>query len=139
MKTTWIAQAVGLALVAQAGAAAAQGPTILSCTIVRPAATGGSASGVREERVFRIGPGSLQEWEQDVRHFGPNLCEVFACAANRDRSEGTITSASVAYTIGVDHKTGVGYWRSVVPVSGAIGAETKGACRQTADPSTPAP
>lgn len=131
---TWIAQVVGLALVAQAGAAAAQSPTVLSCTIARraPAAAGAPASVVHEERVFRVGPGSLQEWERDVRHFGPNLCGVFACAANGDRSEGTITSASVAYTIGVDHKTGVGYWRSM----GASGlAETNGACRQTVDPS----
>ena len=129
----WIAGGLGLALAAGAGDVQAQAPVVLVCSMTLPAppAPGSARSETREERVFRIGRGSFEEWQADERKYGPNLCEVFSCSANADRTEGVIAAASVSYTIGVDHATGAGYWRSI----GASGrAETQGSCRQAPDP-----
>jgi len=135
----WIANAAGLALVAAAGNAGAQSIAVMTCTLPRYASSAspsGTATLIREDRVFRISRGSFQEWIPAERKFGPNLCVAFACVANGDRSEGTISSASVTYTVGINHDKGGGYWRAV----GASGlAETEGACRRTADPSSPTP
>jgi hypothetical protein len=130
----WIACGLGLALAAGAGDVQAQAPVVLVCSMTLPSGpTPGSVKpAIREERVFRIGRGSFEEWRPAERKYGPNLCEAYGCSANAQRTEGAISSASVSYTIGVDHKTGAGYWRSV----GASGrAETQGDCHETPDPS----
>ena len=134
LRIRWIACGLGLALSAGAGEVKAQSSVVLVCSIAQAstAPPGSARPVIREERVFRVGRGNLEEWRASERRYGPNLCAAFGCSGNAERTEGTIGSASVAYTIGVDHKTGAGYWRSV----GASGrAETQGACRQTPDPS----
>lgn len=134
----WIACGLGLALAAGAGEARSQAPLVMTCAMTRPstAPPGAAKPIIREERTFRIGPDRLEEWRPEDRRYGPNLCAAFGCAGNADRTEGTIGSASVTYTIGVDHRSGSGYWRSV----GASGrSETQGVCRQVADPAVTAP
>jgi len=129
-----IACGLGLALSAGAAEGWAQSPVVLVCSMTQAssAAPGTAKPVIRQERVFRIGGGSFQEWQPADRQYGPDLCAAYGCSANAERTEGVISSASVSYTIGVDHKTGAGYWRSV----GASGrAETQGVCRETADPS----
>lgn len=111
----------GLAMLAQTAAAHAQAPVVLACTL--PAAGGAAAPA---ERLFRVAPGSFQEWDAAQQKFGPNLCAAYACAKTAERSEGTIGSASVTYTVGVLHSTGEAYWRA----AGATGLATDhGACR----------
>jgi len=110
---------------AQAVAANAQSPVVIGCKL--------PSAGVPEtaERFFRIAPGSFQEWDATGRVFGQNLCSAYACAKAPDRSEGTIGSASVTYTVGVVHGTGEAYWR----VTGASGLATDhGPCRIAAPP-----
>ncbi|HUR02929.1 MAG TPA: hypothetical protein VM347_10340 [Nonomuraea sp.] len=132
----WIAQAVGLALVAQAGSAIAQSTSVVTCVIERssPIGAGAMASIVREDRLFRIEPGHLEEWEPAEGRFGPNLCDTSTCKSNGEHSEATIASASGAYTITVDHLTGIGFWRSL----GSSGpAANMGFCYESPDPSEP--
>lgn len=91
---------------------------------------------VRQERTFRLSASSFQEWSAEEKRFGINMCTVYSCEANADKTEGKVGSASVVYTIGVDRKTGRGYWSSV----GASGnAQTKGDCRIASDPSAARP
>lgn len=104
-------------LVAQAPAS---GGWILTCD---KAPTGPGAAA--QTRTFRLGPGRLQEWKADQKVFGPNLCQVFRCRADRGRLEGAIESASVIFTITYDPQTKRASWRTT-GVSG--GARTSGAC-----------
>jgi hypothetical protein len=117
----------------QAVAATSPQPRVLACDVpdtVR-AAPGAAAPLPTKERVFRIGPGRLEEWSGTYGDFGPNLCEVATCVAEPGKMEGAISTASVVYTIGVDAVSGAGYWR----VIGATGfRQTHGTCRDVADP-----
>ena len=117
----------GLMILAQAAAGA---PVVLACDIPSPPGRA-IATAAPHERIFRVGPGSIQEWNDSSREFGPNLCAAFGCVKTADRSEGTISSASVAFTVGVVNSTGQGYWRA----AGASGlAVTRGACRVITPP-----
>ena len=109
------------------GAVTAQKPLVLACNIPANTIAGVPATG--DGRLFRIGPGSLQAWDPDRKAFGQNLCSAYNCVRAPDRTEGTISSASVAYTIGV--KSGQGYWR-VLGASG--GGPRNGACRILSEP-----
>lgn len=76
-------------------------------------------------RTFRVAPRMLQEWKPTGESFGPNLCEVFSCTADRERLEGVITSASLILTLRVDRASGRGSWKTV----GASGLnQTSGPC-----------
>lgn len=76
-------------------------------------------------RTFRVAPRLLQEWKSADKQYGPNLCEVFSCTADRQRLEGVLTSASLILTLGVDQSSGRGSWKTV----GASGLkETNGTC-----------
>ena len=82
-------------------------------------------SATQAVRTFRIAPRSLQEWKPGDKQFGPNLCEVFSCTADRDRLEGVMTSASLILTLRVDQPSGQGSWKTV----GASGQkQTNGPC-----------
>ena len=115
-----------------ASAACSQSPRFLSCDIPTPMGIEGSAPAAPiGPRIFRIAPGSFSEWDPEEHTFGPSLCDAFTCSADAQRLEGTITSASIIYTIGVDHTTGVGYWRA----KGASNLpRNEGTCSLIADP-----
>ncbi|MES3026691.1 MAG: hypothetical protein V4820_02415 [Pseudomonadota bacterium] len=121
----------------QASAAWSQSPRFLSCDIPSPIGIEGSASDARiGPRIFRITPGSFSEWNSRDHEFGPSLCEAFTCIADAKRVEGTISSASMTYKIGVDRATGGGYWRA----KGASNLpRIEGSCSLVADPSPPHP
>jgi hypothetical protein len=110
-----------LALSAPALDAAPAGPGtsgawILNCRIDDAA---------RTVRTFRVAPRLLQEWKPADKRFGPNLCETFSCKADRERLEGTISSASLILTLSVDPRNGRGSWKTV----GASGLkQTTGPC-----------
>jgi hypothetical protein len=124
--TTRTAVFCGLAILAAATAARAQSPLVLACKL--PAA---KAPAPPAERIFRVAPGSFQEWDPVQRRFGPNLCAAYACSKSAERLEGVIGSASVSYTVGVVPSTREAYWR----VNGASGlAADHGPCRVTAEP-----
>jgi hypothetical protein len=123
----------GLVMLAQTTAAHAQAPVVLACKL--PAA-GAMAATAPAERFFRVAPGSFQEWDAARRKFGQNLCVAYACSKAADRTEGSISSASVTYTVGVIHATGEAYWRA----AGASGlAADHGSCRIAAPPNHPRP
>ena len=123
----------GLAMLAQSAAAHAQSPVVLACKLPAANVAGTPASA---ERIFRVAPGSFQEWDAAQRKFGANLCAAYTCAKTAERSEGSIGSASVTYTVGVVHATGEGYWRA----TGASGLATDhGSCRIAAAPQAPRP
>lgn len=132
----WISPLAGLALVMQAGAAIAEPATIVTCPIERsaPAGSGAKASIVREDRLFRVEPGYLEEWDPAEGEFGPNLCDDVVCTSNGERSEATIPTEGGAYTIGVDHLTGIGFWRRI-EASGP--APEMGFCYESPDPTEP--
>jgi hypothetical protein len=112
-------------MMAQAAAASAQSPVVIGCKLPSVGAQ------TPVERFFRVAPGSFQEWDAARKAFGQNLCSAYACAKSPDRSEGTIGSASVTYTVGVTHDTGEAYWRA----TGASGlAADHGPCRIAAPP-----
>jgi hypothetical protein len=112
--------------------AGAQAPMVLACNIPRVSATAGAPP----ERLFRIAPGSLQEWDVRQQKFGANFCLDFPCVRSPKALEGTVSSASVAYTIGIDSGTGAAYWR----VKGASGFKpTEGTCRVVPAPTPRAP
>ena len=124
----------GLAMLAQSAVARAQSPVVLACTL--PAASTAASAAAPAERLFRVAPGSFQEWDPAQRRFGANLCAAYACAKTADRSEGSIGSASVTYTVGVVHATGEAYWRA----TGASGlAADHGPCRIATAPETSRP
>jgi hypothetical protein len=82
-------------------------------------------STTQAERTFRVAPRELREWRAADSQFGPNLCEVFSCTADRDRLEGVMTSASLILTLRVDRASGQGSWKTV----GASGLkQANGAC-----------
>ena len=118
----------GLAILAQSAGAHAQSPVVLACKL--PVAGAGAAA-APSERLFRVAPGTFQEWDAGQRKFGTNLCAAYTCAKTAERSEGSIGSASVTYTVGVVHATGEAYWRA----TGASGLATDhGPCRVVAAP-----
>src|SRR4051812_21657580 len=81
-------------------AAAAQGPVVISCNLPARSITGAPVT-AGGERIFRVAPGALQAWDPTKKSFGGNLCAAYTCQRSANRTEGTISSASVAYTIGV--------------------------------------
>ena len=110
------------------GAAAAQAPVVIACNLPTRPITGAAVT-PGNERVFRLSPGSLQAWDPTHKAFGSNLCSAYSCVRATGRTEGTISSASVSYTIGVAN--GQGYWR-VLGASG--GGPRSGACRIVSEP-----
>ena len=115
-------------MVAPQGALAAKGPVTIACNLPARTITGAPATS-GNERIFRVATGSLQAWDPEKKAFGPNLCAAYSCRRAPDRAEGTISSASVAYTIGV--AGGQGYWR-VLGASG--GGPRTGSCRIVSEP-----
>ena len=129
----WLSLLVGVCAALQSPAVWSQSPHFLSCEIpAQLGSTGVQTTSRAGPRIFRVAPNMLQEWDSRDREFGVNLCETAACSANAQRSEGSITTASMAFVIGVDHKTGKGYWRA----TGASNLpRTEGKCDLIADPS----
>ena len=109
-------------------AVAVESPAVIACNIPARSITGAppTAGG---ERIFRIAPKSLQAWDPVQKAFGPNLCSAYSCTRTAGRTEGTIGSASVTYTLGV--AGGQGYWR-VMGASG--GGPRSGTCRRVREP-----
>lgn len=104
---------------------------LLPSGLAEPSAGGGwilqcRTDSTRETvRTFRVAPRLLQEWNPADKEYGPNLCEVFSCTADRQRLEGVLTSASLILTLRVDQASGRGSWKTV----GASGLkETNGPC-----------
>jgi hypothetical protein len=95
----------GFAGFARAGAPPVEGAWILNCQMP-------SSGSAPSERVFRIAPRVFQEWKPADKAFGNNLCASFPCSADRNRLEGTISSASVVLTVQVDRRTGGATWRT---------------------------
>lgn len=140
----FVARLAGLALIAGT-AAHAQGvsnaparakPTVtLTCSFLQAPSAAGAGPRTKQ-RVFRIGEGAFHEWDPLTKRFGPNLCSAFTCKGDRNRLEGSITSASASYTVGLDRATRQADWRAV----GATGlAQSSGHCAVTRDPEKPAP
>ena len=100
----------------------APGFWILTCDMTAAGPVGVEEGG---RGVFRLGPKSFQQWKPAQRAFGSNLCRTFACVADRDRLEGTISAASVILTIKLDRQTRAGSWQTV----GASGlTRSSGSC-----------
>lgn len=123
---------VGGCAALQASAAWSQAPRFLSCEIPTPMGIAGTATAAHDgPRIFRLAPGSFSEWSPQDHEFGQNLCDAFACSADAKRVEGTISAASVSYSIGLDQTTGRGYWRA----TGASNLpRTEGSCSLISDP-----
>jgi len=123
---------VGGCAALQTSAAWSQAPRFLSCEIPAPAGISGTPTAAHDgPRIFRLAPQSFSEWSARDHEFGPNLCDAFACSADARRVEGTITAASVSYSIGLDQTTGGGYWRA----KGASNLpRTEGSCSLISDP-----
>jgi len=116
---------------------ASAGPWILTCN-VQPAA--GSALSMEPQRIFRIAPRLLQQWRPADKRFGPNLCASYSCVADKNRLEGTVSSASLSLTIRLDLASGRAVWSTqgasglrassgdctVRPEAGATGAVAEG-------------
>jgi len=83
-------------------AQAAPGPWIVTCDVGQP-----------EPRVFRIAPRLFQEWRPERKQFGSNLCQSFACHGDRHRMEGSISSATLVFTVSLDVDRGQGSWRAI--------------------------
>lgn len=116
-------------------AAAAQGPWILNCSMPQH----GGAADAQAQRVFRIGPRLFQERRPGEKDFGPNLCDLFSCVADRDRMEAAIRSATLDLKIIYDRASGRAEWSTV----GASNlSATSGFCTvrpESAAPATGAP
>ncbi|MCR5878827.1 hypothetical protein [Phenylobacterium sp. J367] len=114
----------GLVVLQQAAAPA--GPTfILGCEVAgkdgRPATV----------RTFRLGRYVFQEWKPGEREFGPNLCQSYACTADRKTLEGFISTASMTLTIRLDPPARQATWRT----TGASGLDvTSGPCTIQREP-----
>ena len=122
-------------LVVFAQAPVAPSPVVVACRFPGQSIAGAPAS-APTERVFRLAPGSFQEWDAATKKFGQNICLSYACAKTPDRTEGSISSASVSYTVGITNGTGDAYWRA----QGASGlAANHGACRVVAQPTSRVP
>jgi len=77
------------------------------------------------ERVFRIGPGSLQEWKPEMRAFGSNLCLAYTCAVEGERTTAELRSASLTLTLTLVRGDPQATWRTL----GASGlARPQGTC-----------
>lgn len=97
---------------------------ILTCDVSKP---GGPAA----TRTFRIAPKVFQERKAGAKAFGPNLCLSFPCSVDRAKLEGTISSASVIFTVTADPAAGSASWRS----KGAANAgRSSGACKLSQEP-----
>jgi hypothetical protein len=122
--TMYAALLSSLALLAQAAPAAGAATVTISCEIPSAAlAAGGSKL---RTRVFQIGPGSFRERSEVTREYGANLCLSVSCVKSPGRSEGTISSASVTYVVGVRNGGADAYWRA----TGATAVTpTHGVCR----------
>lgn len=133
MKTSLFA-AIGLCIALQANAAWSQPARVLSCDIpAQLGSIGPATTGQAQPRIFRLSPNRFEEWSAADREFGPNLCETFPCKSDAQRLEGTITTASVAYSIGVDQEGA--HWRA----KGASNLpRNQGPCKVVPDPSTKA-
>jgi len=93
-------------------------------------------SATQTTRTFRVAPRLLQEWKPAEKRFGPNLCEVFSCTADRAKLEGVIASASLILTLSVDRASGRGSWKTV----GASGLkQTTGPCAVEREKPPPKP
>jgi hypothetical protein len=115
----------GLALLAQTTSAVQPGTKIVSCDLPAPV-TGAAARPTPAPRVFEIGAGMLREWNTVAQQFGPNLCATYSCSKTKGRIEGSISSSSVKYSVGIETATGDPYWRA----TGASGlAKPYGACK----------
>ena len=126
-----------LFMAAQAAQTGGQPPVVLACDIpASPDPMKATGAAHHAERVFRIAPGSLQEWGPQEQKFGRNLCQAYTCTRSPTRTEGSLSSATVAYTVGIEYSTGAAYWRVV----GASGLKTKGgACRVVPAPTPSGP
>jgi hypothetical protein len=122
--TMYAALLYGLALMAQAAPAAGGTLVTLSCQL--PARPAEGAGGKPAPRIFQIGSGSLREWNEVTHEYGANLCRSFNCVKAADRSEGSISSASVTYVVGVQNGGAEGYWRATGATGGGV---THGACQ----------
>jgi hypothetical protein len=106
---------------------------ILSCDMGPPPGAHGAPSVVR---VFRISPGSFQEWRPATQRFGNNLCLSFPCAREQGHFRGVIRSSTLEVTIEADPAAGVGSWKAL----GASGhSRTNGPCRVQPETSGQAP
>ena len=122
---------VGLCAAVQSHAAWSMPPRFLRCDMPMQIGSTGTVA-QSGPRIFRIAPNSLEEWSVGDREFGPNLCDTFSCRSDAQKLEGSLTMASVAFNIGIDHATGRGYWRA----KGASNLpRVEGACDLVADPS----
>jgi hypothetical protein len=96
---------------------------VLTCDMGPPPGQPAAASQVR---VFRIAPGSFQEWRTAERRFGNNLCLSFPCAREQGHLRGVIRSTSLEVTVEVDPAAGAGSWKAL----GASGlSRSAGPCR----------
>lgn len=115
--------ATATATVASAEAATkapARGFAVLTCDMVS------ASDPTSVQRLFRIAPHSLQQWDPARRAFGPNLCLSFACSADGHRTTGTISSASLNLTISLEQNAKTASWQAV----GASGlTKPRGVCR----------
>ena len=125
-----------LLLVLGAATARTQAPHVLSCEIPAPITATAASDAKPAPRIFRLSKGRFEAWNPQEQAFSENLCEVFTCTARADRLEGSLSSASVVYTVGVDAGTGRAYWR-VLGASNLPRAE--GSCEAVADPTRPKP
>ena len=121
---------IGAAGVAQLSVIAAANPTagyaILTCDMAS------AADSASTQRVFRIGPGSLQEWKPEGRGFGSNLCGPFTCAVEEGRETAEIHSASLTVTLTLMRGDRQATWRAL----GASGlSKPQGTC--AVGPDTP--
>ncbi|MET0293528.1 MAG: hypothetical protein ABW042_00805 [Phenylobacterium sp.] len=81
-------------------------------------------------RVFRIGPGVLQEWRAGSDRFGSTMCSTLTCKVSPQRLEGSVGSASLILTIRMDPATRQASWSTV----GASGLkQVQGGCAVEAD------
>ena len=108
----------------EAAKAPARGFAVLTCDMVS------ASDPASVQRVFRIAPRSLQQWDPARRGFGPNLCLSHTCSADAHRTTGTISSASLNVTISLDRTTRTATWKTL----GASGlTRPNGTCSVGAD------
>jgi len=113
----FVPASVALLMLAQPAAPAPES-WILRCDTATAEDPGG-------QRIFRLGRQVFQEWKPDKRAFGPNLCRSFPCVADRERLQGTVSSATLTMTITAEPNLGRATWQT----QGASGlARTSGRC-----------
>lgn len=125
MRASFLIPAAFLAVLP--ASALAQSAFIATCDVGPP----GQGQQGPATRVFRVAPGSLQEWQAEHKAFGPNLCLSFSCTGERGKLEGRIESASLIFTLALDPAAKTAAWRTV----GASGlARTSGTCEVKPEP-----